>query len=182
MPPKKKIAVSPTKERSYVIHVEIQDVIEPKVTRTLSVPPSTTFHNLHLAIQTAFGWQNQHSHHFEVINVPAIWLDSKKEPPRVPGPRVLLTIRGPGYYEDDDDDDTPFVDEKTTKLSDVFEQEKYHNKYLEYLYDFGDNWEHSVMLVGRAEEPLSANYIFCIAGEGGPVAENCVGVDGWEGV
>ena len=81
-----------------------------------------------------------------------------------------------------DGDDTPSVDEKTTKLSDVFEQDQYKNKSLEYTYDFGDSWEHSVVLLGRSEESVSSDFIFCISGEGAPVAEDCGGVDGWEGL
>ena len=168
------------KERNYIIHVQILDIAHPRVTRTFSIPPSTTFFTLHHAIQIAFGWQNQHSHQFEISNIPAIWIDDKKSPPQPTGPHTLLTIQNAEMYSDGDD--TPSVDEKTTKLSDVFEQDQYKNKALEYTYDFGDSWEHSVVLLGRAEESVSSNYIFCISGEGASVAEDCGGVDGWEGL
>lgn len=178
--PKKQTAAPSTKERNYIVQVRIQDIAHPRVTRTFSIPPSTTFYTFHLAIQIAFGWQNQHSHQFEISNIPAIWIDDKKKPPRPSGPPILLTIHNTQLSCVIDD--TPSVDEKTTKLSDVFEQEQYKNKYLEYMYDFGDSWEHSVDLLGRAEEYISSNYIFCLSGEGAPVAEDCGGVDGWEGL
>jgi Plasmid pRiA4b ORF-3-like protein len=178
--PKKTASAPSAKERNYIILVQIQDIEHPRVTRTFSIPPSTTFYTLHLAIQIAFGWQNQHCHNFEISNIPAIWLDDEKSPPKSTGPRTLLTIGNTEMYSEGDD--TPSVDERTTKLSDVFEQEQYKNKYVEYMYDFGDSWEHSVVLFGRAEECASPNYLFCLGGEGAPVAENCGGVDGWEGL
>lgn len=189
MPPKKKVKIAtkpvtppPTtevKQRNYIIHIAIQDIQNPRVTRTLSIPPSISFHQLHTAIQIAFGWQLNHHHHFEINNIPAIWLDEKAPPPRSNGPLVLLTIGNPELLTDIEDADM-VADEKTTKLSDVFENEKYKNKYIEYTYDFGDGWEHSVLLFGRAEEAVSSNFIFCIGGEGAPVAEDCGGVTGWE--
>ena len=170
------------KQRNYIIHIAIQDIENPRVTRTLSVPPSISFHQLHTAIQIAFGWAFHHHHHFEINNIPAIWLDEKPPPPRSNGPLVLLTIGNPEsltYIEDIDDGGT-VTDEMTTKLSDVFENEKYNNKYIEYTYDFGDSWEHSVLLFGRADEAVSSDFIYCMGGEGAPVAEDVGGVPGWE--
>ena len=48
--------------------------------------------------------------------------------------------------------------EKT--LRDVFENDQYKDKFLQYRYDFGDEWEHSIMLIGRANDsspPTSFN-------------------------
>jgi Plasmid pRiA4b ORF-3-like protein len=191
MPPKKKkkIELAPpstpatpaTKHKNYIIHIEIQNIQNPRVTRTLSVPPSCTFHNLHRAIQIAFGWASHHHYHFEVKNIPGIWLEKNDPPPRT-GPRVLLTIGNPELltYLENEDKDGKVADEMTTKLSDVFENEKYKNKCIDYTYDMGDSWEHSVLLFGRAEEAASSDSIFCIGGEGAPVAEDVGGPPGWE--
>jgi len=180
MPPKKKIQLAPpsirTKHKNYIIHIEIRNIQNPRVTRTLSVPPSITFYDLHEAIQFAFGWGFSHPHQFEVNNIPGIWLQKTDPPPCSTSPRVLLTIGNPPYEEADG----IVADEATTKLSDVFENEKYKNKYIEYTYDFGDSWEHSVLLFGRAEEAVSSDFIFCIGGEGAPVAEDVGGPPGWE--
>jgi len=194
MPPKKtKVATTVTpstpsttstkqvEHQNYIIHIAIQNIQNPRVTRTLSVPPSISFHNLHTAIQIAFGWAFHHHHHFEVNNIPAIWLDKNNPPsPRSNGPLVLLTIGNPEFLTYLEDENEPIADEMTTKLSDVFENEKYKNKYLEYTYDFGDSWEHSVLLFGRANRAVSSDFIFCIGGEGAPVAEDCGGPPGWE--
>jgi hypothetical protein len=46
------------------------------------------------------------------------------------------------------------------------------------LYDFGDNWEHSITLIGRSVTSTSS--IICLSGEGGHAAEDCGGAQGWQ--
>lgn len=48
---------------------------------------------------------------------------------------------------------------------------------MDYTYDFGDNWVHTITLVGRA--PFTPN-ITCVSGTGHGVAENIGSVEGWE--
>ena len=67
---------------------------------------------------------------------------------------------------------------KKWKLLDIFENERFKNKAIEYLYDFGDHWMHSVTLVGHALG--STKYIACLSGEGSPVAEDAGGSYGFE--
>jgi Plasmid pRiA4b ORF-3-like protein len=135
-------------KRNYIIVIQIRHIETPRVNRMLCVPPSTTFYELHTAIQIAFGWAFSHTHNFQVENISAICIGDA-DPPRSSGPRILLTIGDPeflGYVEPD-----MVANERTTKLSDVFEDERYSNKHIEYTYDFGDSWEHSILLFGRAE-------------------------------
>ena len=80
--------------------------------------------------------------------------------------------------EPDDFNATLAEDSKQFMLRDVFENDNYKNKQIEYLYDFGDNWEHSITLIGRADTSTSS--IVCISGEGGHVAEDCGGAVGWQ--
>lgn len=47
-------------------HLCPNTITSPSVTRTLSVPATTTFHTLHRALQIAFGWANTHSYDFAV--------------------------------------------------------------------------------------------------------------------
>lgn len=67
---------------------------------------------------------------------------------------------------------------KKWKLLDIFENERFKNKAIEYLYDFGDHWMHSVTLVGRALG--STKYILCLSGEGSAAAEDAGGSYGFE--
>src|SRR3954469_18687225 len=49
----------------YTLKVTLED-LTPVVSRTLQVPDTATLRQLHLLLQTAFGWQLRHPHHFEV--------------------------------------------------------------------------------------------------------------------
>ena len=174
---------TPKDERNYILKIDLEEVTDPVVSRTLSVPPTTTFHKLHYAIQIAFGWDNAHLYHFQVISLPALNTPNASKRRRLAPPRVLLQLDGPGLDNDiwfDDEERVPNKDVEQTRLCDVLELAKYRNKFIQYLYDFGDSWEHSVTLIGRAEEGASANAISVLSGEGGSVAEDCGGVDGWE--
>lgn len=167
--------------RDYILQICLREVTDPPVTRKLSVPPSTNFHKLHHAIQLAFGWNNVHLYQFQVLNKPP--MNYASTPRRYIPPKVLLRLPGPGMVNNlFGEDDIILKSPKTVQLREVFERAKYKNGYIEYLYDLGDNWEHSVTLTGRGEEPNPNNTIRCLSGEGGSVAEDCGGVGGWEGL
>ena len=42
---------------------------------------------------------------------------------------------------------------------------------MEYLYDFGAEWEHLITLTGHAEESTSTDTIECLDGKGDPIPE-----------
>lgn len=168
-----------TSEANYLLQIELMGISDPSVTRTLSVPASTTFYTLHCAIQVAFDWRNCHLHRFEILDtVPS---GTGSEPYRGifdPKPRILLALE-PDPESGDYDGFGPFPENsKQFTLQSLFENETYKNKKIEYQYDFGDHWNHSVTLIGRALS--KTRHIICLSGEGGPVAEDCGGVHGWK--
>jgi len=63
------------------------------------------------------------------------------------------------------------------KLWQLFEKDEYANCEIEYEYDFGDNWEHKVTLMGREEAGES---FVCLEGGGHGVAEDVGSRDGWK--
>ena len=75
-----------------------------------------------------------------------------------------------------------------TTLRDAYEDPEFSGKAgVVYNYDFGDGWKHELDLVGRdvpgskARLSISENTtVYCLAGEGHPVAEDCGGLGGWE--
>ena len=81
-------------------------------------------------------------------------------------------------------------EEKVFTLSDLYESDKSGtNIEIGYEYDFGDDWHHSVTLLGRADSNLRRVLqipdkfeAFCMAGEGHHCAEDCGGSSGWEGL
>jgi Plasmid pRiA4b ORF-3-like protein len=167
-----------TELSNYLLKIDLMGVSNPPINRTLSVPPSTTFLTLHYAIQIAFDWRNSHLHHFAVLDAPATSSSSAQPTHRLFRPPASTLLRLEPNPQDDLFDDAVTEKSKLWKLRDVFENTKYKNKKIEYLYDFGDNWEHSITLIGRASS--STNSIVCVSGEGGPAAEDCGGCFGWQ--
>jgi len=161
---------------NYLLQIDMVETADPCITRTLSVPAHATFHNLHNAIQAAFDWGDCHLHSFEIFDGPA-----DKKPSllrRKPATIVKLTPSGQSAGEFGNfGQHPPTRSSKKIKLLDVFEREGYKDKAIEYLYDFGDNWVHSVTLIGRAV--TSTKKVVCLSGEGCPVAEDCGGAFAW---
>ena len=60
------MAVSPSK-RVYRFKITLKD-IRPPVWRRIQVPKDFSFWDLHVAIQDAMGWMDEHLHEFRVKN------------------------------------------------------------------------------------------------------------------
>jgi len=174
-------AKAPADDRNYIFKIGLLEVKDPQVTRTLSVPPSITFHKFHYAIQIAFGWANVHLYRFQILNLRATSHTYASTGRRNVVPKVLMALDGPGMDDPSIFDDEDEIRNKSSevKISDVFEVAKYRNKHIQYLYDFGDDWDHKVTFIGRADQAAS-DTIVCLEGEGGSVSEDCGGVWGWE--
>ena len=110
------------------IRIELQD-IEPLIWRRLQVPGDYTFWDLHVAIQSAFAWTDTHVHEFRP------WGQ------RDGSPRFGMPL--------EDFDENPPLPGWEHRVADVLTRA---NPRLEYEYDFGDGWEHTVVL----EEILKA--------------------------
>ena len=118
--------------------------------REIIVPSTISLHKLHRVFQTVMGWQDYHLHEF--------------------------TIDGVRYGVVDDDFPDGTVSEKYKKLFNVLGG----SAELSYLYDFGDGWEHSV-IVSLYEGPvIPVKSGWCIGGENACPPEDCGGVGGYE--
>lgn len=134
---------------------------KPPIWRRIQVPEDYTFEDLHLAIQEAMGWWNTHLHQFKIVN---------------PKTGVKDTIGKP------DDSGFSFVEynpvlESEAKIADYFVDPK--NKAL-YEYDFGDGWDHDVVLEKILPAVSGSTYPQCLAGKRACPPENCGGTDGYE--
>jgi Plasmid pRiA4b ORF-3-like protein len=174
----------PADERDYILKIAVTRVVSPpKVTRTLSIPPTTTFLKLHFAIQTAFEWSDVHLWQFDILDIPPT---GNPCPDRGPPPPTLLRLNAPGIQEYNFGDDIPTPTKKPseTRLCEVLEVPKYKHAYIQYLYDpHGCEWRLSIKLSRRrGAEGASNGAIVCLDGEGGSISEECGGVGGWEEV
>jgi hypothetical protein len=138
---------------------------KPKIWRRIQVLEDSTFRNLHVAIQHAMGWSsaegNYHLHQFEMLNPETL----KKD--------IIGIPESYSAYEDD----FSFINEKKVKIA------KYYsltNKKANYEYDFGDGWQHEILLEKILPAVTNSMYPKCIAGRRACPPEDCGGVRGYE--
>lgn len=117
---------------------------KPPIWRRIEIRDSMTFSELHHAIQIAFQWGDFHLHGFDVRRTNGIKINDFF---------LIAPIHNENYefisgtYEEDD-----------LLLKDIFKQEK--DKVI-YTYDYGDNWEHEIVLEKILPEETGVFYPRC---------------------
>lgn len=138
------------------LRIELQDV-QPLVWRRIQIPGDCTFWDLHVAIQSAFGWNDSHLHAF-----------------RLPGDRGFNRRFGVPLGPDFDDDPVlPGWDHR------VAEHLSHADPHLEYWYDFGDDWRHEVFFEEAMPAATGKKYPRCLAGERAGPPDDCGGPSGY---
>jgi hypothetical protein len=132
--------------------------IKPPIWRRIQVPETYTFWDLHVAVQDAMGWTDTHLHRFEIVNPTK------------------------GFKEEIGIPDEDFIDERTLagwkrKIADYFSSE---NNKADYIYDYGDNWEHMVKLEKILPREKGIIYPVCIGGARACPPDDCGGTWGYE--
>jgi hypothetical protein len=134
--------------------------VSPVVWRRILIPSNYTFWELHCAIQDAFGWTGGHSHGFSIAQK---------------GTARPLSIEMPNLDFSDDALDTR--NEESEKITDHLGKAV---KQCIYTYDFGDNWDHTVLLEKVIPGSEGEVYPKCIAGKNACPPEDCGGVWGYQ--
>jgi hypothetical protein len=124
----------------------------PPVWRRLLLPSGVTLKTLHGILQAAMGWEDSHLHCFEF------------------GDRRLGMV---GVEEDAED----LEDERRTRLSTLLQRK---GDELVYRYDYGDDWEHRVVLESRMPPDERIHYPLCIGGARACPPEDCGGPHAYE--
>ena len=132
----------------------ILDDILPQIWRLIEVESNITFYQFHLIIQEALSWTNSHLHEFNDGNF-----------------RIGDTSEEACEYGD-----YPQWEEKDKRISDYFYKDKTK---LIYTYDFGDNWEHTVLLEGIESAQKDVKYPRCIDGARACPPEDCGATPGY---
>ena len=133
---------------------------EPLVWRRIQVPESYSFWDLHVAIQDAMGWLDYHLHEFRVV------LDSKSG-----------RIGRYGIPIDDTLEQPPVQPDWKVKVSDVVSRSDLP---ILYVYDFGDDWRHTIVYEGGVQVDKRAKYPRCVSGARRCPPDDCGGVHGYE--
>lgn len=127
---------------------------EPPIWRQLLVPSSLTLEQLHDVLQTAMGWQNCHMHEFCV------------------GKRRFGQPLPPDGFMDE-----PQIEsERSAHLGDVLQRA---GAKMIYTYDFGDSWEHGIVLKKRLAPNRDTVYPVCLDGQLACPPEDCGGIPGF---
>jgi hypothetical protein len=126
---------------------------KPPIWRRLLVPSNSTFENLHRALQIAMGWQDYHLHQFT----------AGRRHIGVPDPDARAT----GMH---------IENERKVRLSDAIPETG--SKIL-YTYDFGDSWDHSIVLEKVLPWDPTTAYPVCLGGKLAGPPEDCGGIPGF---
>ena len=125
--------------------------IQPPIWRRVLVPESASLLKLNDVILDAMGWEVCHLSEFRIMG-EHYFLDAES-----------VEELGGELMEDH-------------ILSDMFNES---NREALFLYDFGDGWEHEVVLEAVLEPDASAKYPCCVAGEHNCPPEDCGGPWGY---
>ena len=124
---------------------------QPPIWRRVQVEGGVTLDRLHHALQAAMGWTDSHLHGFRL-----------PQPGQRGARRQLLPIES--------------ADEIATRLGDLLRRPK---DWCVYDYDFGDSWEHKVVLEEVVPRSSSARYQLVLAGRGACPPEDVGGLPGY---
>ena len=131
--------------------IELRDT-NPLIWREVEVPTSITLKVLHDVIQAVMGWFDYHLWEF-----------------RVGKQRYGLPM-------DEDWGTEPRKEAAKMRLRDVLKPKK---TTIDYLYDFGDSWEHRLVVTDvRAGDP-AVSYPRHVGGERNATPEDCGGIPGF---
>lgn len=139
-------------QRVYQLRIELL-FIEPVIWRTIFVPETLTLPKLDRVVQAAMGWTNSHLHAWRI--------DGRRY--GVPDPEWNM----PGEL----------LDERKFTVGSVLGD---HIDEFVYDYDFGDGWEHRVVVEKRLlADPERNTWPMCIAGANACPPEDVGGPPGY---
>ena len=149
MPPSAKKGGQDSPGLSYQLKITLRE-IKPPIWRRVMVRADTTLGKLHSVIQRSMGWENCHLHQFEA--------------------------NGERYSPREVDELGEDRDENKARLSSVLVRP---GDRMLYEYDFGDSWEHDVVLEKTLPIEKGVRYPQVIAGKRACPPEDCGGVPGY---
>jgi Plasmid pRiA4b ORF-3-like protein len=126
----------------------------PPIWRRLLAPSGFTLEDLHSVVQAAMDWDDSHLHEFRIGQTRF------GKPERTDGFMALNPIRS----------------ERTARLFGVLGKV---GAKARYTYDFGDSWEHAVVVEKVLPPEPGVAYPICVAGKLHGPPEDCGGIPGY---
>ncbi|MBI2844333.1 MAG: plasmid pRiA4b ORF-3 family protein [Armatimonadetes bacterium] len=154
-PRSRKAATSPKGQAAiYQLKITLK-YISPPIWRRVLVKNDITLTKLHRIIQVVMGWTDSHLHEFRTKDGVAYGV-----------PHDEGFFFGPRVHS-----------ESGARLHDVLTEER---EGMLYTYDFGDSWEHSVVLEKVLPVEPGLHYPVCIKGKRAGPPEDVGGMPGYE--
>ncbi len=125
---------------------------KPPIWRRIQVSSQTTLGQFHEILQTVMGWYDCHLHQFSIGGI-----DYGQPHPDL------------GFGQD-------IRNEKSVPLSRVVPGEKFK---FDYTYDFGDGWEHQIVVEKVLPPDPEVQYPVCLKGKRNCPPEDCGGIWGY---
>lgn len=125
--------------------------ISPQIWRRIQVWEDYTLDQLHRVLQVVMGWENYHLYEFR--------------------------IAGSMYRDPHPENEPEILNAKKTRLRNVL---PVVGTEFEYVYDFGDFWQHELVLEGILPPSPDTLYPRCVAGERSCPPEDVGGAGGYE--
>ena len=135
----------------FVLKVKLREV-RPPIWRRLCVDGDLTLRELHHVLQIAMGWTDSHLHEFQIGGKRYGMPDPQEDLGESPLDELEFKIRG--------------LFKKGTRA--------------EYVYDFGDDWAHELLVEDVVPLEKSAPKAVCLAGARARPPEDCGGPHGYE--
>jgi hypothetical protein len=143
-------AQPPASKQIYQLKVTL-DRIKPPIWRRIQVPGELTLPRLHAVLQISMGWTNSHLHGFRVGE-------------------QFFAEPSPDYF------DLKVMDERRVRLSQIAPE---LGDRLIYEYDFGDSWEHELVVEQILTPEPGVGYPRCMAGKRACPLEDLGGAPGY---
>jgi hypothetical protein len=134
--------------RIYQLNIILKH-IAPPIWRRIQVAGDTTLGDLHCIVQAVMGWENDHLHVFQVGKVEYATLD---------GDQAVTSLSARDEWEAQVGKVLPAVGSKA-----------------QYEYDFGDSWEHDIVVEKILPAEEGKRLPVCLAGARACPPEDCGG-------
>ena len=126
----------------------------PLIWRRIIVPARMHLGKLHKVFQVTMGWKTSHLHEFRILSE---------------------RFTDPSYDEFAVDPEDRTLDQGKITVAQVASK----TARFEYIYDFGDGWQHSVEIEDIREPDPRLSLPVCIGGENACPPEDCGGIGGY---
>jgi hypothetical protein len=152
-PPQKTLKkVKPAAKRKiYQFKITLKD-ISPKIWRRFAAPADMSLHDLSMVIIEVMGWSGAHLYAYHIGGLEY------------------------GMPDDELDADKGILADDDVLVKDALKEKQQ----FEYVYDFGDDWRHQLVVEKITEADPEMKYPVCLGGERACPPEDCGGAPGYE--